>query len=125
MTLVGVALVLPTAVQFLKQRAEIRADREEVAEMRASNEEMANELSRWDDDRYVVAQARERLTFVFPGETPFRVIDPEVVPVEPDATAGAPLGPGAVTSGIEEDTPWFESVWQSVEIAGSGHEPTP
>ena len=112
-------LVTPTAVQFMKQRDELRALRADVDATRAENADLTNELDRWKDDRYVIAQARERLTFVFPGETPYRVIDPESVVENTDPETGQVVQDGAVTSGLDNEQPWYSTVWDTVEVAGN------
>lgn len=117
--LMAFVLVTPTVVPFLKQRDELRALREKVEETRAQNDELMNELDRWEDDKYVIAQARERLTFVFPGETPYRVIDPESVVEQTDPETGEVVEDGAVTSGLDVDQPWYSTVWDTVQVAGS------
>ena len=117
-TLMGFILTLPTALQFFKQRSANEELRSQLAQVQEQNADAKNELSRWQDDRFVISQSRERLTFVFPGEQAYRVVDPESVaePV-PQETAG-PVEDGAVTSGLVEDQPWYSTVWDSVEVAG-------
>ena len=116
--LMAFVLVTPTAVQFLKQRDDLLALRAQVDETRAHNAELTNELDRWKDDKYVIAQARERLTFVFPGETPYRVIDPESVVEQTDPATGQVVQDGAVTSGLDVEQPWYSTVWDTVQVAG-------
>ena len=69
-------------------------------------------MARWDRPDYVRTQARERLGWVVPGETGYRVVDAN----------GKPLGGGAE---ITADTPepqkpqdaWWDKLWGSVEAA--------
>ena len=62
----------------------------------------------------MTAQARERLSFVLPGEKAFRVVDPETVP-DTRARRRRPRDrrwtPGSTL-------PWYATVWESVEVAG-------
>lgn len=110
----ALAVLLPSLRAYVRQRdrlAELRADAEaasaEVADLEA-------ELARWDDPAYVIARARERLSYVLPGETPYRVIDPETATgapdpvVEPDAPA------------IRDGAPWYSVVWGSLENPEGG-----
>jgi hypothetical protein len=76
--------------------------------------DLSDDLARWDDPAYVVAQARERLGYVFPGETPYRVVDPEVVATEPNDVSGAIETP--VTTVL---APWYSTLWDSIEQAGN------
>jgi cell division protein FtsB len=111
------ALVLPSLRVYLDQQQEIAALREERDAAQAEVENLAAEIARWDDPAFIVAQARERLAYVFPGETPYRVVDPEFVTASaPDSAAG--LAEADPTAGL----PWYEGLWGSVlEV---GEEPT-
>ena len=112
--LVAFVLVYPTLGSYLQSRAEVEQLRQDRDAARAENEDLEAELRRWDDDAYVIAQARERLSFVMPGETAFRVVDPQVVPDTPVA----PDGPA--TSPVDGSTqPWYATVWESVQVAGA------
>lgn len=70
-----VVVLAPSLRIFVEQRqqlaaleAEVRAQHEEVKQLEA-------EIARWDDPRYIEAQARERLNYVYPGEISYLVID--------------------------------------------------
>jgi cell division protein FtsB len=114
--LVAFIVVAPTLRAYLDQRQQYRALESELRAVGADVEALDAELRRWSDPAYVQAQARERLSFVQPGEAAFRVIDPETVVGEDDAV-------GAL-EGLEEsvDTapvvPWYLAVWESVQDAG-------
>ena len=118
-TLMGFILIMPTALQYGKQRTDNQLLAAELAAIQASNAELENERNRWQDPKYVIAQARERLTFVFPGETPYRVIDPDSVVEAPAVDVNEPITDGAVTTGLTESQPWYSTVWESVQIAGN------
>jgi len=111
--LIAFVLVYPTLGSYLQNRAEVQQLRAERDAARTENADLEADLRRWDDDAYVIAQARERLSFVMPGETAFRVVDPETVP----QTSGGDDGPVPDTS--ERGTrPWYTTVWESVQVAG-------
>lgn len=112
------ALVWPSVRVYREQQAaltELRAERDEA---RAEVDDLHAQLTRWEDPAYVVAQARERLAYVFPGETPYRVVDPEVA---------RPVAAGSVDATAEEDVspdgPWFDRMWASVQAAGAEAQP--
>jgi len=113
--LLAFVLVYPTLHSYLEQRVELDRLRSDVAAAQQRNEDLAAELDRWDDSAYVTAQARERLAFVLPGETAFRVEDPETVPEvvveQPSDVVDGVLGDGATL-------PWYSTVWESVQVAG-------
>lgn len=117
--LTGFVLITPTALPFMSQQTANEELRAKLAATRAENEEMQNELGRWQDDRYVIAQARGRLTFVFPGETPYRVLDPESAVEVIDPESGKDVADGPVTQGLDADQTWYTTVWDSVQIAGN------
>ncbi|WP_337974844.1 septum formation initiator family protein [Cellulomonas sp. NTE-D12] len=120
--LLAFVLVYPTLHSYLEQQTQLAQLRAQVAAAQQHNSDLQADLKRWDDPAYVKAQARERLNFVMPGETAFRVVDPQTVPdTAPNAPkTGASDGSGAVGS----TQPWYLDVWQSVRAAGAAAAPT-
>jgi cell division protein FtsB len=112
--LLAFILVSPTLHSYLQQRQDLEDLRREVAAAQTRNDDLRADLRRWDDDAYVIAQARERLSFVMPGEMAFRVKDPETVPDTPATTSG----PAATVQDEDATQPWYTTVWDSVQIAG-------
>ena len=111
--LLAFVLVYPTLHSYLRQKADVDQLRAQVAAAEQRNEDLQADLDRWNDPAYVTAQARERLSFVLPGEKAFRVVDPETVP----DTAPTDQGPAAaLDTGATQ--PWYASVWESVQVAG-------
>jgi cell division protein FtsB len=113
--LLAFILVSPTLHSYLQQRQDLEDLRRQVAAAKARNEDLEADLKRWDDPAYVIAQARERLSFVMPGEMAFRVQDPETVP----DTSVTTSGPAATVQGEDVTQPWYTTVWDSVQIAGA------
>src|SRR5690349_13152600 len=72
-------LAYPTR-QFLTQRPEIADQRARAEHARQQVDELRRAKARWQDPEYVKAQARERLHFAMPGETPFVSVDPSASP---------------------------------------------
>ena len=107
-------LVYPTLHTYLRQEADLRALRAQVAAARERNADLEDELARWDDPAYVQAQARERLSYVMPGETAYRVVDPETVEDPEPAT----VGDDTSVARAEAELPWYASVWDSLVVAG-------
>ena len=110
--LLAFVLVYPTLASYLATRTEVEQLRAARDAAQAENADLEAELKRWDDDAYIVAQARERLSFVMPGETAFVVVDPETVPA-----TGVEEGP-VRTAADGATRPWYATVWESVQIAG-------
>lgn len=123
--LAGFTLLFPTVRAYLGQRAELDALEAQVTQAEQDERDLARDLDRWEDPAYVAAQARERLSYVLPGETAYRVIDPEVVvePEEDPATPAPEAGPSLPTGGAVN--PWYATVWESLEVAGSAEVPDP
>lgn len=103
---------------YLSQQHEMAVARQQIAERSAAIEQLNDEVARWQDPTYVKAQARDRLGWVVPGETGYRVIGPD----------GALLGGGAAIRaegalpGNEHPRTWWETLWGSVQVAD---EPAP
>lgn len=114
--LLAMVLLLPTVRAVVAQQAELSELRQELSQQEQQKAELENELARWDDRSYVIEQARTRLRFVMPGDTPWRTLDGEsVAKEEPE--------PGPVQTAREdqgEDIPWYTKLWDSVRIADSG-----
>ena len=101
------ALVLTLAVPlrtYVAQRQELAAT---LARQEASRVEVAELTARRDqlqDPAFVRAEARERLRYVMPGDTPYQVQLPDSVARETE--------PGATTE-VPRD-PWYSELWGAV-----------
>ena len=73
--------------------------------------ELQKEQARWNDDAYVVQQARERLKFVKVGDRSYTVIDGE--PAKPPIE-------GVAAPAASSDHPWYGQLWESVRAADAG-----
>jgi cell division protein FtsB len=98
-------LAYPTR-QFIAQRAQIAQQQATARQAQAQVEELRRERARWQDPAYVEAQARERLHYAFPGETPLVAVDPS-----PGASVAPSAQPGAVTQ------PWYDSLFETLNTA--------
>lgn len=111
-------LVWPSLRVYNEQRASNSALVAERDAAQAEVDDLDAQLARWQDPAFVVAQARERLAYVYPGETPYRVVDPEVA---------RPAAVGSVDEAANGDAtdgePWFDRMWASVESAGAVPQP--
>jgi cell division protein FtsB len=112
------ALVWPSFRVYLDQRAQVGELRAERDIAQTEVDDLGAQLERWNDPAFLVAQARERLAYVFPGETPYRVVDPEVA---------RPAAEGSVDSVRAGETgtndgPWYDTMWASIKTVGEGPE---
>ncbi|MET4225063.1 FtsB family cell division protein [Oerskovia enterophila] len=121
--LLAVILLLPTVRAYVNQTGELRALRADVAEAQATRDELEVELGRWDDQAYVIAQARDRLSYVMPGERAWRVVDPDTVVDDLDPETGQVVTDGPVDVAGHAGAPWYSSLWRSVQLAGEQPEP--
>lgn len=97
--------------QYLHQRAQYDDVAQQVEDTRATNEALEEELAKWDDDAYVETQARERLSYVMPGETTYLVVDADTVASE-ETTSDS----GGETTAAH--TPWYITLKDSAYVAG-------
>jgi cell division protein FtsB len=86
---------------YLTQQAQIDQLRASQQAQRKRIQDLTDQLAKWNDDDYVVAQARSRLQMVRKGELFYVVIDPAAAPT------GAP----------EPQPPWFSQVWSNLQGA--------
>ena len=94
---------------YLAQEAEI--DRMDAAQKLQERriEGVAEKLSKWEDDEFVIAQARRRLHYVRPGEVAYVIVD---------STANTAAGNGKSSAG----GPWFSRLWSNVQAADNPRE---
>lgn len=106
--LVLAALVVTLAIPlraWLAQRADIAALEDEVAQARERVAGLEAELKDWDDPAFVIAQARSRLHFVFPGEVGYVVLGEDDRPVVPQAQSES------------DESAWYSRLWESTRQA--------
>jgi cell division protein FtsB len=108
--LVALALAYTYPVRvYLAQESEIGRMEAAQAAQRQKINDLDEEVAKWQDDEYVKTQARERLFYVEPGETPLLVLDD---PAGAARDAGKPMPKPAA------DT-WYDTLWNSVAAADS------
>ncbi|WP_101621578.1 FtsB family cell division protein [Bifidobacterium parmae] len=103
---VGTIQLVSTFNTYAADLAHLNSLKREEAALVAQKQELENDISRWDDKNYVAAQARERLGFVFPGETPVRVQNPQAVTGDGSGT-GKKTGDDTDTS---KQLPWYSEL---------------
>ena len=108
----AVTLAIPVRA-WLTQRAEIAALEADVAAAQIRVADLQQELEDWNDPAFVIAQARSRLHFVFPGEVGYVVLGSDDRPVTPDTTAA------------QRPVPWYEQLWESTRQADLAGAPYP
>ncbi|GAA1388439.1 FtsB family cell division protein [Luteococcus peritonei] len=98
---------------YLRQEQDMATAQQQIVERTRANEELQREIERWKDADFVRTQARERLGWVMPGETGYRVVGPD----------GKPMGGGVTitsTSTVPEGehaTAWWDRLGGSIATA--------
>ncbi|MFL6286908.1 MAG: FtsB family cell division protein, partial [Actinomycetes bacterium] len=109
--LVVAALVMSLAFplrEYLAQRAAISVAQEREAMLKERVGQLQKDVDRWHDDAFVEQQARERLHYVFPGETGLVLLSPEDVEKARKPEIRTPTAP---------DVAWFDTMWGSMQEA--------
>jgi len=108
LVLVLAALVVTLAIPlraWLAQRSEIAALEADVAAAQERVTDLEAQLQDWEDPAFIVAQARSRLHFVFPGEVGYVVLGEDDRPVV------------ASDSEPTDAAPWYSRLWESARQA--------
>lgn len=100
----AVTLAIPVRA-WLSQRAEIAALQSDVAAAQSRVDALTLQRDDWNDPAFVIAQARSRLHFVFPGEVGYVVLGEDDRPVTAPVSAEVPTDP------------WFALLWESTRQA--------
>ncbi len=97
---------------YLEQRSHIADLKTQISDSREDIAALEREKRRWQDDAFVQARARERFGYLMPGETAYQVLDEDGEPLEarPDLE-----DPSDVAR--PEPTAWWDTAWESVEVA--------
>lgn len=100
-----IALV-PVVNTYVAQQQRLSALQHQVAQQEQDVQALELDVQRWDDPAYVAAQARERLMYVMPGETQYRLTD----------TSGREVPQSAAQREAAEASKddWFVTMWESV-----------
>lgn len=109
--LVLAALVMSLALPlraYVQQRSQIAALERELAARQDRVSALQEQKRLWNDPDFVESQARERLHFVYPGETGYVLLSPK--DVQQARTPEIRVPPTVVT-------PWYDTVWSSLEAA--------
>lgn len=104
LALVVGALILSVAVPlrtYLTQRDQLREQTAQSVQLRQEVAALEREQGKMSDPAQIEAEARRRLRYIKPGETPYVV----QLPAPP---------PQSVTPQQNQAKPWYESLWESI-----------
>lgn len=120
------ALVIAVAYplrNYLAQRGQLDALRTQLKQQQDAVSNLQQQQQDWQDPAYVGAQARRRLHYADPGETPFVVLPPSSVPT---SQAASPTPTPKAAAGAAAPAAWYETLVTSAETAsGPAAVPTP
>jgi cell division protein FtsB len=102
---------------YLEQRTQISSLKDQISLREANISDLEREKRRWDDPAYVRQQARE-LNYVMPGETAYVVLDENGEPLDRETSLTDPT-----TVAQKPPAAWWNTAWQSVELAGNPPKP--
>jgi cell division protein FtsB len=97
---------------YFGQRTEMRQLQVAQAQLRSQIGDLEQQKVKLGDPVYVAAQARARLGFVMPGESPYQVQLP--------ATGGPEALPGTAAAAPPSGQPWYTSLWHTIADAPHG-----
>ena len=106
---------------YLRQERELATAQQQIAERTAANADLQFEIDRWKDQNFVRAQARQRLGWVIPGETGYRVIDENGQPL----MGGVSISSTSTLPAGEHPTTWWERMAGSMAAADEPLVPVP
>ncbi|RLY92225.1 septum formation initiator family protein [Kocuria tytonicola] len=101
-----VFLAAPTAKIFIDQRSQISELQASIAHEQELQQQLKREEELWGDDSYVEQQARERMSYVKPGENPYVVLG-----AQKDRHQAVESSAEQVEAGKPA---WADGLWQSV-----------
>jgi cell division protein FtsB len=109
----AVIVLAPSVRTYAEQRQQIDQLRAAVGEQEDAVDDLKAERERWNDRTFVTTQARDRLSYVMPGDISFLVLNDTGASVDADADT-------AVISTAIQDTEvdWVDSMFRSVMTAG-------
>ena len=108
LSLVSIVVMLAVSVplnNYYAGRAEITRLNESIAAKQAEKERLLTDIEKYRSESYIQQEARRRLGVVAPGETAYRILDPQM---NPDSSA---------TTDHQEQLksqPWYDILWDSV-----------
>jgi cell division protein FtsB len=103
--ILGLTLAMPVRT-YLSQRAQADQLATEHTQLVEQIDKLEKQKTMQSDPEYVRAQARLRLQYVNPGETPYRVQVPGALAPTPEQAEAA----------AAKQNPWYTNVWRQVAV---------
>lgn len=114
-----VVVLAPSLRTLIQQQEQIAQQEHLVAEQRADVATKQKDVARWNDPAYIEAQARDRLLYVYPGETSYLVTGTGSATASgssstPTTDSGAPVSTKLQTPKVD----WVQAMLSSVLESG-------
>src|SRR5699024_5831027 len=108
----ALAFTVPVPLRtYLTQQAELRVQQQRQDELRQKRQQLRERKDELNDPAVIEAEARSRLGYVMPGETPYMVQLPQQTARGKD---------DASDSSEQQQAPWYETLWHNVNRGGGG-----
>ncbi|TFC45513.1 septum formation initiator family protein [Cryobacterium sp. TMT1-21] len=111
--IMAVIVLAPGIRTYADQRQQIDRLTAAVTQQQGDVEQLKSERERWNDRTYVTTQARDRLSYVLPGDVSFLVINDLALPVAGEAAVPV-ASPTIQTTNVD----WLSSMFASAMTAG-------
>ena len=109
----AVVVLAPSLRTYAEQRQQIDQLKDGVKSAQAEVDQLKAERERWNDRTYITTQARDRLSYVQPGDISFLVINDLDLPTT-EAADTAPVSKDIQDTQVD----WLKSMFASVMTAG-------
>ena len=109
----AVVVLAPSLRTYAEQRQQINQLQDSVQDAQATVDQLTSERERWNDRTYIETQARDRLSYVQPGDISFLVIN-DLTPSTTDAPDTAPVSKDIQDTQVD----WLKSMFASAMTAG-------
>lgn len=97
----------PPLYSFMKNKDELEYEKSRQSSLQNQLVTLSKQIKNWEDDQYVIKQARDQLGFIMPGETSFNVIDKTINKKSQKES----------TQEIPVKKAWFETMISSIKAA--------
>ncbi len=112
----SIVVLAPSLRVVIEQRQQISQLQAQVRASNGSLVDLAQQKARWSDPNYIEAQARERLSYVLPGDYSYLVINDDPTTAK---AGGQPISNKIQTTEVD----WVKSMLSSVFTAGLSDAP--
>ncbi|MCU1636431.1 MAG: hypothetical protein JWQ68_1670 [Cryobacterium sp.] len=120
MLVLAVAVLAPGLRTYAEQRQEINRLSATVQAARDTVGDLTAQRERWNDRTFVTTQARDRLSYVMPGDISFLVIN-DLPQTAPETEPAPPVSKDIQDTKVD----WVKSMFASVLTAGLAPEVAP